>query len=299
MRGAPTCRRRGQESWPYAAWVLARVNARFRDVRTVGAALVTLAVAAAAIGALATQGSKPSRLLVEAIAVVALVGVVLVAVGWIGEHVTQIETVPAAHAETLRASAERLRDCLADDRVCDYGIGYRPRDAFRAHYPTSAEALDEWDALLAAEGASAAALHERVQREAHDVAMASEGRWALGSDMPLLVLRSTLARARDDQLDADFSLVERDQMAATPLRDDGESAEDWAARIERNITRVEAFGRASQDWPEAQAVRESHTHLEDFRANRWAGAIRGLQLILEHGQPLVARGCPTCEGEPR
>ncbi len=277
----------------------ARVNARFRDVRTIGAALVTLAVASAAIGALATQGGKPSRLLVEGIAVVALAGVALVATGWIGEHLTQVEVVPVAHAATLRASAEMLRDCLAAERVCNYGPGYRPQDAFRAHYPTTTQTLDEWDGLLIAQSESVNALNERVQTEAHEVAMASEGRWGLGSDMALLVFRSTLARARKDELDAEFSLVDRDQMAATPLRDDGESAEDWAARIERNIARVEAFGRASQDWPEALTVWESHRRLQDFIGDAWLGVVQALQLILEHGHPLVAKGCPTCEGEPR
>jgi len=279
--------------------MLARVNERFRDIRTVGAALVTLAVASAAIGALATQGGKPGRLLVEAIAVVALVGVILVAIGWIGEHFTQVVTVPVAHAETLWGSTTRLRDCLATDAVCDYGTGYRPRDAFRAHYPATAAALDEWDSLLAADEASLRALNERVQREAHDVAMASEGRWGLGSDLAPFIFRSTLARARDDELDADFSVGGRDRTVATPMRDDGESDEGWAARTERNIARVEAFGRASQDWPEAQAAAESHGRLEAFKQDRWVGVVRGLQLILEHGQPLVAKGCPTCEGEPK
>jgi hypothetical protein len=272
----------------------------FRDTMGVGAAFVTLALAVAAIGTLSTQGvSHPSRLWSEAAAVIALVGVVLVVVGWTGEHLTRTAPVSPLHAEALLGSARRLRDGLvAGSSLIDWGSGYRPRDAFHAHYPVVSSELEEWNALMAASGAAATALSERVDREARDVANRSEGRWALPRNVGSDIFRSTLTRARSGDLDAEFSIGDHLSWRPNVVRDEGESQEDWVARSDRNRARIEALGRASQGWPEAAAAGETYRRMDAFRQDRLPGVVQRLQLILEHGVPLVADGCPTCEGTP-
>ncbi len=275
-----------------------KLHARFRDMQTMGAAFVTLTVAAAAIGALATQGAKhPSRLLVDGVAIVALLGVVLVVVGWTGEHLTRVATVSEAHADTLRYSARCARDALIMRGQCDYGSGHKPREAFHSHYPTLSGSLDRWDSLLESDWVRQKALKERAEKEARSVALASEGRWSLdGGHIAAHIFDSTLSRAHKGDLAAAFSLEGGERRLATPGRDDHESQEDWNARVDRNIARVEAMGRASQDWHEAKAAAESHERLEEFERER-AEAVQQLQLVLEHERPPVAKGCPTCEGK--
>jgi hypothetical protein len=273
-------------------------NAWFRDSLRIGGGLVTFAVAIAAIGTLATQGEQHrSHLWFEVAAVVALVGVVLVVVGWSGEHLTHKHPVTEAHAEVLRTSANFLLvSVVGRGGECDYGSGHKPREAFQAHYPAIAPILDEWDALLKADILARGALKERVWDAAKDVANATEGRWSLDSaHIAVHVTDSTQNRAKNDELDADFSLSEPYPPWAIPLRDDGESAADWEARIERSIARVEAFGRTSQDWPEAKAAAESYRHLEDFKASKRPPLVEALKLAEEDSATFEKR-CPTCRG---
>ena len=180
----------------------------------------------------------------------------------------------------------------------DWGSGYRPRDAFHAHYPTVSAALDEWAVLMAATGAATAALSERMKREAGDVARRSEGRWSLGSDFHVDALRFTLTHARADDLDVEFHIDDDVYWRSYVMRDDDESIEDWEARADRNRARVEALGNASLNWPEALEAGQTFRRMEAYRRDRLPDAAQRLQLILEHGVPLMAKGCPTCEGKP-
>ena len=274
-----------------------RANALCRDAGTIGAALITLAIVLGSIVALATQGAThPNSEWVHITAGIALAGAILVAVGWIGQRMLRTVRVAEAHAETLWASATRLRDCVALGGRCDYGTGYRPREAFHAHFPEVSATLDEWDSLLGSDQACRGALNERMTREANDVGRESEGRWSLGSNIGPMLAVSTLSRAHNGELDADFALEGRDRLEVSVQRDDGESEGDYKARVDRNIGRVEALGRASQGWSEAKAVADSHQRLEAFKAERKTEVVQQLQLILEQAQPFAAKGCPTCKG---
>ena len=283
--------------WRWLGSQRGRANAGCRDARTIGAALVVAAgLAFSFLAVRLAEGHHLSSTWLYVGGYAGGLGLLLGGGGWLGERLTHRDSVSLGHAETLWASAKWLRDCMSLGGACDYGGGHRPRDAFHAHFPDLSASLDEWDALLAAGAASRDALHERVLREADDVAMASEGRWGLGSDLAPLIFRSTLACAQGDELDADFLLEGHDRDVAVPLRDDGEADDAWAARSERNVARVEALGRASQDWPEATAAAASHRRMEAFKSERKAEVVQRLELILEHGLPLAAKGCPTCEG---
>jgi hypothetical protein len=263
-----------------------------------GAGAVTLAVAVTAIGTLATQGEQhPSRAWFEVAAVIALVGVVLVVIGWTGEHLTHTVEVPQVHGETLRGTATRLRDGLALGRTrIDWGDGYQPRAAFHAHYPPVSHELDEWEVLTTAASGAVSALSKRMTAEAQDVARRSEGRWALPNNLGGNILRSTLARARDDSLDAEYSIEDDVLWKSKVMRDAGESREDWEARADRNRARVEQLGRASEGWPETVAVAQTDRRMEAFRRDRLPAVVQRLQLILEQPVSPMAKGCPTCEG---
>jgi hypothetical protein len=281
--------------------VRARANTACRDARTIGAGLVTLAIVLGSIVALATQGAThPNTTWVHITAGIALAGAVLVGVGWTGERLTRAGPVTEAHAETLRIVANLLlRSVVGEQRECDYGPGYKPRESFHAHYPTIAPVLDEWDVLLKADAISRGALKERVWDIARDVANATEGRWSLDcAHIAAHITSSTLSRAHKDELDAAFVLEENARSWATPMRDDGESAEDWGARIERSIARVEALGRASQSWPEAKAVAESYRQLESFKRDRRFTLMEALKLA-EEDSVTFAKQCPTCRGTSR
>lgn len=150
----------------------------------------------------------------------------------------------------LRESARFLLTSLGGGRECDYGSGHKPREAFHAHYSATSAVLGKWDALLKAYIGCSGSLKERIWDEARQVASASEGRWSITlAQIAAYITDSTQSRAKNDELEADFSLGENAPHWAIPLRDDDEAAEDWDARIERNIARIEAFGRASQSWP--------------------------------------------------
>lgn len=270
----------------------------FRDAMGAGAGAVTLAVAVTAIGTLATQGEQhPSRAWFEVAAVIALVGVVLVVIGWTVEHLTHTVEVPQVHGETLRGTATRLRDGLALGRTrIDWGDGYQPRAAFHAHYPPVSHELDEWEVLTTAASGAVSALSKRMTAEAQDVARRSEGRWALPNNLGGNILRSTLARARDDSLDAEYSIEDDVLWKSKVMRDAGESREDWEARADRNRARVEQLGRASEGWPETVAVAQTDRRMEAFRRDRLPAVVQRLQLILEQPVSPMAKGCPTCEG---
>ncbi len=287
-------------TWRWLRLRRASANTLCHDAKTVGAALVTLAVALGSIVALATQGAThPNATGVHLTAGIALVGTVLVTIGWTGERLTRAVPVTEAHAETLRDSARfLLTSVVAQGHECDYGTGHKPREAFHAHYPTASTVLDRWDSLLKADIACNGALKERVWNQANEIAQASEGRWGLDrAHIAAHVTGSIRNRAHQNELDTNFSLGDNAPQWAVPMRDDDESAEDWAARIERNIARIEAFGRASQDWPEAKAVAESYRCLEGFKRDQRPNLIDTLQLVMEES-PTFAKRCPTCRKVP-
>lgn len=277
--------------------VRAKANTICRDARTIGTALVTLAIVLGSIVALASQGAThPNATWVRLTAGIALLGAVFVGVGWIGERLTHRDPITEAHAEALRTSARSLLVSLAEGRECDYGIGHKPREAFHAHYPTPSLALDKWDSLLKAYIGHSGSLKERIWDEANEVANASEGRWSLDrSHIAVHITNSTQNRAKNEELNADFSLEEPCPHWATPMRDDDESADDWAARIERNIGRIEALGRTSQDWPEAALVAQSYRRLKDFKRDNRLKLIDALKLA-EEDSATFEKECPTCKG---
>ena len=174
----------------------AETHSLFRDLQTCGAALVTFAAAAAAVVALATEGTTAKEWIVNVVAILALIGVLLVIIGWAGERVTHRDPVSEAHADTLLALAATLRDCVIDGRPCEYAQGYRPRQAFHAHYDITSRTLDAWDSRLGTDGACRTALRDRIGAEAHEVARATEGRWSLDSGhIGRIVFGSTIDRA--------------------------------------------------------------------------------------------------------
>lgn len=286
--------------WRWLRAQRGRANAICRDARTIGAALVVAAgLAFSFLAVRLAEGHHLSSTWLYAGGYGGGLGLLLGGGGWLGGRLTHRDSVSLGHAETLWASAKWLRDCVVLEGACDYGSGHRPRDAFHAHFPDLSAVLDEWDSLFASDIACRDALKKRAENESRDVAFATEGRWSLDSaHIAAHITDSTLGRAHGNELAAAFSLEGHALDLATPTRDDGESADDWGARIERNISRVEALGRASQDWPETAAAAESHRRVEAFKRERKAEVVQRLQLILEHGRPLVAKECPTCKGIP-
>lgn len=270
-------------------------NARFRDLLRIGGGLVTLAVAIAAIGALSTQGAThPSRAWVDAVAIIALIGVVFVVVGWTGEHLTHRTPVTEAHAESLRTSANFLLiSMVGEGRECDYGRGHKPREAFHAHYPIIAPTLDEWDSLLKADVMCRGALKERVFNEAPNVS--SDGEVSLDSGrIAQHVDSSTADRAHKGELDADFLLEGMSNLTRLSWRG-GESEADYKARTAKITLQIETWARASQDWPETQAVAESYRRLEDFKGSNRPPLVEALKLA-EEDAATFAKQCPTCRG---
>lgn len=242
------------------------------------------------------EGHHPGSTLLYVGGYTAGLGLLLGCGGWAGERFTHRDPVTEAHAEALRTSARSLLVSLAEGRECDYGIGHKPREAFHAHYPATSTVLDKWDVLLKAYIGCSGSLKERIWDEASEVANASEGRWSLDrARIAAYITNSTQNRAKNAELDADFSLGEHRPSWAISPRDDDESDEGWAARIERNIERVEALGRASQDWPEAKLVAGNYRRLEDFRRDERPKLIDALKLAEEDSATFEKR-CPTCKG---
>src|ERR1039458_9047409 len=133
-------------------WSRSHYNPWFLRGATFGGGAMALAAAlAAVIAATHPKPHHPNGLWTAGlIAVIALaaVGAVVLLVGIVGAFLTQ--PVSDDHCATLKASAGSVAQSIESDRACNYGDGYRPDQAFRAHFPKLARRLAAWDELISA-----------------------------------------------------------------------------------------------------------------------------------------------------
>jgi hypothetical protein len=270
------------------------------DVADAGRGLIVVAGLIISILAVAlAAGHHPSSKWLAIAGMVGGLGLVLAALGWGGQRVSRVEYVTAAHAETLRRSADELLITAGAGKVAAYGFGYKTREAFHAHYKTTAASLDDFDAALTADVEARSALRERLDNEARTVEWnENEGRWK-NADWSGQVYTWLLGGAHEGEWASIFERVSPQERPLLAMRDDGESDEDYEARAGRNIARMRALALAAKDWPETTSVAGTHARLAAFERDQQLTVIEALIHIREQGRIPEAKGCPVCEDEPQ
>lgn len=262
-----------------------------------GALVVAAGLGLSVLAVRAGEGRHTGSLPLTLAGYVGGLGLLLGAGGWVGRRLTRRELVSPPHAEKLADSTRALIASYGQRDRCDYGTGYAPFYAFRAHFPEVQAKLAAWTDAVAADAQARQALRGRIDEEADAIRRGPDARWLAFGFAGLTIYASTLERAHDGKLDADFSLPER-KMRELVLRDDDESEQDFDARVDRLRAQIGNLGRASQDWAEATAVAASREHLRAIEDQR-GDVVNELRLILEQSLPEIARDCPTCQREPR
>ena len=275
-------------------------------------------IAAGAVLA-ATHVQHPRELWnVALIAVIALavLGIATLTIGGIAAFLTR--PVPPDHATAIRASAQALSRSLESDRVCDYGDGYKPDQAFRVHFKQLATRLAAWDAAVAAPAATERDLDQQI-----DTMMAEHGipDPEAGYNVPRIkgyAHAVAIEHANGRLLEAPhfewggFTTAghreipgppygvlkpndsETDWVSLTPL--DGESEADWLARIEPYTQRVDALMAAvyASALPYAQAVSGAEDRLREFKQDALPDVLDALQLVEVREAPRVRHRCESC-----
>ncbi len=277
----------------------------------------------------ATHPAKHSTLWTIALMVVIAVttGAAAVAVvAGIGAFVTQ--PVSDTHWAMLKASASSVAQSIESDQVCDFGDGYRPDQAFRAHFPTLAKRLGAWDTTVQAPHTATQALHDHV-----DAAMAEAGITMPPITHPAHVntepshnptpIRSYLLAVAMNCAEGRLQQVPRltwrgfggpggvhggggpvgvfmpgtaadDWISVPPL--DGESQDDWQARAQPYMDRVDALVATVYDsgLPYATAVLDARRQLQNFKQTDMPGILDALRLIGAREAPRRRHRCESC-----
>jgi len=259
-----------------------------------GGFLVTVAGVVAAIGALQTNGKH--TWFVVAISLFGL-GILVGMVGFVGTLVVRPVVLSEVHAEALRRSAAISISGLEAGLSSEYAGNYKPREAFHAHFPTVGRGLDLWDELIGARDRHSTELRSRIEYEASGVAMrVTFPDLNIGGNcerITAVIKNSTLARAERGELDERFSLVDHPLDTLQLLKGDDETADEWVARQNRAIDRVEKFGQESQRWSEAEETAVAYLNLRCFENDVLAELLDELRIVQEQALTYTRR-CPAC-----
>jgi hypothetical protein len=261
-----------------------------------------------------------------AVLVLALVGAIAALGGFTLAFLSR--PVSDAHCATLKASALSVAQSIESDLVCNYGDGYRPDQAFRAHFPTLVKRLAAWDTTVDAPQATTQALHHHL-----DTAMAEAGITMPQITHPAHVntepsynptpIRAYLPAVAMDRAEGRLQQVPQltwrgfggpggvqgggspvgvfmpgrandDWISVPPL--DGESQDDWQARAQPYMDRVDALVATVYDSgsPYATAVLDARRQLQSFKATDAQTILDALHLVQAREAPRRRRGCESC-----
>lgn len=286
-----------------------------------GSAVMLLAFTGGGVLA-ASHGKQASTLweiaLLGMVALAAL-GIAALVVGGIGAFLTR--PVSENHAGTLKASALAVRQSLASGVACDYGQGYKPDQAFSAHFPVLSKRLAAWDAVVAGPTAAELALGQQIdaimtehkipdveagvgyvvepiERYAWTVAMERANGRLL--EAPHFEWRIFTTAGHQEIPGSPYGVLtvggsDTDWISLPPL--DGETEDDWLARVTPYRRRVDAFMAATYErtLPCARAVLEAEQRLDDFKRDELPAVSDALELIRAREAPRARpRLCQSC-----
>jgi hypothetical protein len=264
------------------------------------------------IGAAAEVGARhPDDLWIFLPAAFLVLSIVCAVVGAIGSHLSR--PVTKAHAKTLRQTAWLLIESLSFGNPCNYAAdGHLPREAFRAHYPKLAGALDEWDDLRGREVAAQQSLQTKIQDLAERHGLTSP---PYEGGVIIEYVQGLVARdLRDGNTPhwaplnwIGFRSNSRTPGAATgivtpvnnqtwislPPRPD-ENDTEWNTRAQTAHAPVDAFYADVQALTEFGTAAEGIASVREFNEDQIPGLVDDLKRIEELDPPSRRRRCPTC-----
>jgi hypothetical protein len=285
----------------------------------VGGAIVGTAVAGGGVLAATHQrpGSELWKAALVAVVVLAVLGIALLLIG--GAYAFLTRPVSDGHAAVLKASAVSLAQSLGSGKMCDHGDGYRPGQAFRAHFPALGRELADWDEVVAAPDRTRHALDTYINSLMAERKMTGLELGVAYNVTEIKKYAAGLAMARAQgvvpevpDLDwAGFSTAGgnipgppegklrpngsiADWISLEPLP--GETGDEWRERAESYTQCVDAFVATvyADISPHGQAVLTAERRLEDFKRDRLPATLEALQLVQEREAPRVRHGCESC-----
>ena len=249
--------------------------------------------------------------------VLSIVAGLAVVIGGIGAFVTR--PVPPDHAMTLRESAIDLAQSIEAGRPCNYGDGYRPDQAFCAHFKKLGKRLAAWDVTVAGPTTAEQSLDHYLDAlmAEHNVVAAKEATDPIfeltairdyGRTIAMLHAEGRLPEKPDlewrgftnaGQSGPPFGALklgesEADWISLAPLED--ETVADWNARSEPYTERVDDVLAAAyvDALPHAKDVLTAQKRLEDFKRDELPTILGALQLVRMREAPRIRHGCESC-----
>lgn len=305
--------------------LLPRLRSRNHEwlLRTVraGSAVIVLALTGGGVLA-ASHGKQASGLWEIALAgivALAVLGIAALVVGGVGAFLTR--PVSENHAATLKASALAVRRSLESSVACDYGDGYKPDQAFCAHFRTLSKRLAAWDAVVAGPTVAERVLDQQLDAmmAEHKIPDVEAGVGYVVEPIKKYAYLVAMERANGRLLEAPhfewrmFTTAGHQEIPGSPygvlmvsgsntdwisLRPlDSETEDDWLARAAPYRQRVDAFMAAAYEraLPYAQAVLDAEQRLEDFKRGELPAILDALELICAREAPRARpRLCDSC-----
>jgi hypothetical protein len=275
-------------------------------------------------GAIALAGLKHHTTLWTAALVLVLgftlAGAIVAVVCGVAAFVTR--PVVPVHADNLRATASLLADSLTAGVSCNYGGGYRPDQAFHAHFGRLGKHLSYWKDCLQARADANQLLEQGIHdaMKTHGIVNADDlGPHDARFDLSVVTSRMRVllhARAKDgDASPVSWEWTYHTTAGVTDSGREGalqegghnwvfivpapaESATAWRTRADEAATTLNGFisaacAPATACAAAATAVVAAETRIEDFERDRLPSILGALKLIELREAPRVRRR--TCE----
>jgi len=248
--------------------------------------------------------------------VLSIVGGLAAVICGIGAFVTR--PVPPDHATALRESAFDLVESIERGQLCNFGVGYRPDQAFCAHFKKLGKKLAAWDVAVTLPATVEQTLDRYLDASmtTHSVVTANADEEQIFNLLGIKGRARTVAQLGGERL-ADLEWigfttaghpeipgpplgawkiqgVEANWITATPF--EGESEQDWLARTEPHKQQIEAVIRDARAYgpQHVQAAEDAQKRLEDFKRNELPTILDALRLAQVHEAPRIRHGCETC-----
>jgi hypothetical protein len=297
---------------PWLLWIAAGAGAA-----------MALMVPLAALLAAAEPGAHSSRDLwtIAVIAVAVLAVFFLLVCAGCGTATILTRPVPKAHDETLKETAKRLAQTL--DMSSVHGVeGYRPGQAFQAHFERLSARLDAWKSVQERAANAQAALDRHVDAamDEYDLPHGDYNRPTIHSWACDLALRRAAGEVSEapcfdwwrnyvtTAVEPDEAPIQGPTEGALRPFDgadywvyltpnDGENRREWMDRARERTQRVDAFVGAVYESTlrEAKAVLRTQARVKSFRQDELP-AIRDTLDLIQEREPPRSRPfrCPTC-----